>query len=166
MYTYFPYLVAPVHTCGTGYGIAMGQSFKHCTCTHTIHGPNTTGIPVPMTNPSILTHCHCELMHGALTKLLDNNFVKAYHHRFTMECLDGVWHRFYLLIQWTILKSSFFYISSSAQAHIITLIRALLETMETSHAPDAQLRKVIFLSLDMSAISKFVCWGLKHTYRV
>ena len=50
-------------------------------------------------------------------------------HRFTMQCLDSVWCQFYLLIQQTILKSSFFYISSSAQAHIITLIRALLATI-------------------------------------
>ena len=55
MYVCLPYLVVPVHahgTAGTGYGMATGQSFKHHTHTHTTHGPNTTGIPIPVTNPT------------------------------------------------------------------------------------------------------------------
>ena len=50
---YLPYLVVPMDTHGTtgmGYGIAMGQNFKHCTHTCTTHGPNTVGILIPMPN--------------------------------------------------------------------------------------------------------------------
>ena len=46
---YLPYLVVPMDTHGTtgmGYGIAMGQNFKHCTHTCTTCDPNTAGIPV------------------------------------------------------------------------------------------------------------------------
>ena len=54
MYVYLPYLVVPVHTrgaVGMGYGMAMGWSFKHHTSTCTTCGPNTMGIPIPVTNP-------------------------------------------------------------------------------------------------------------------
>jgi hypothetical protein len=34
-------------------------------------------------------------MHGVWDKLLDDEFVHCYKHGFAMECLDGVWRRFY-----------------------------------------------------------------------
>jgi hypothetical protein len=34
-------------------------------------------------------------MHKVWDHLLDDEFIKAYKHGFTMECLDGVWRRFY-----------------------------------------------------------------------
>jgi hypothetical protein len=34
-------------------------------------------------------------MHQVWDKLLDDEFVATYKHGFTMECLDGVWRRFY-----------------------------------------------------------------------
>ena len=52
-------------------------------------------IPSDSQKASILTHCCCELMHGVWTKLPNDKFVKAYHHGFTMKCLDGVWHCIY-----------------------------------------------------------------------
>ncbi|KAF7974699.1 hypothetical protein HWV62_11479 [Athelia sp. TMB] len=45
--------------------------------------------------PAVLTHCRRELMHKVLDKVLDDDFVHAYRHGFAMECLDGVWRRFY-----------------------------------------------------------------------
>ncbi|KAF7976211.1 hypothetical protein HWV62_7218 [Athelia sp. TMB] len=45
--------------------------------------------------PAVLTHCRCELMHKVFDKVLDKDFAEAYRHGFTMECLDGVWCRFY-----------------------------------------------------------------------
>lgn len=44
---------------------------------------------------NILTHCRRELMHKVWDRILDNDFTQAYEHGFTMECLDGVWRRFY-----------------------------------------------------------------------
>jgi len=34
-------------------------------------------------------------MHGVWGQLLDHDFVQSYCHGFTMECLDGIWRRFY-----------------------------------------------------------------------
>lgn len=34
-------------------------------------------------------------MHGVWDTLLDAEFLEAYEHGFKMECLDGVWRRFY-----------------------------------------------------------------------
>jgi hypothetical protein len=34
-------------------------------------------------------------MHGVWAQLLDDEFVACYRHGFVMECLDGVWRRFY-----------------------------------------------------------------------
>lgn len=34
-------------------------------------------------------------MHGVWSHVLDDEFVKSYRHGFVMECLDGVWRRFY-----------------------------------------------------------------------
>jgi hypothetical protein len=34
-------------------------------------------------------------MHGVWDQILDDEFVASYCHGFTMECLDGVWRRFY-----------------------------------------------------------------------
>ena len=42
-----------------------------------------------------MTHCRCDLMHGVWDQLLDDEFVASYRHGFAMECLDGVWRRFY-----------------------------------------------------------------------
>lgn len=52
-------------------------------------------IPSNSQKANVLTHCRRELMHGVWNKLLDDDFVNAYRHGFTMECLDGVWRRFY-----------------------------------------------------------------------
>jgi hypothetical protein len=40
---------------GYGYGIATGRNFPDRTRTRHTRGPNTTGIPVPVTNPSGVT---------------------------------------------------------------------------------------------------------------
>ncbi|KZP21447.1 hypothetical protein FIBSPDRAFT_714836, partial [Athelia psychrophila] len=42
-----------------------------------------------------LTHCRRELLQGSWDKMLDPEFVASYKHGFKMECLDGVWRRFY-----------------------------------------------------------------------
>ena len=34
-------------------------------------------------------------MHGVWDQVLDGEFVACYKHGFVMECLDGVWRRFY-----------------------------------------------------------------------
>ena len=34
-------------------------------------------------------------MHGVWDQILDDKFVACYKHGFVMECLDGVWRRFY-----------------------------------------------------------------------
>ena len=52
-------------------------------------------IPSNSQKANVLTHCRRELMHGVWNKLLDDDFVNAYRHGFAMECLDGVWRRFY-----------------------------------------------------------------------
>jgi hypothetical protein len=44
---------------------------------------------------AILTHCRRDLMHNVWDQILDDEFVQTYQHGFTMECLDGVWRRFY-----------------------------------------------------------------------
>ena len=41
----------------------------------------------------ILTHCRRELMHSVLRKVLDDDFVRAYHHGMVLRCADGVTRR-------------------------------------------------------------------------
>ncbi|KZP21441.1 hypothetical protein FIBSPDRAFT_740689 [Athelia psychrophila] len=52
-------------------------------------------IPAGPRKAMILTHCRRELLQGSWDKMLDPEFVASYKHGFKMECLDGVWRRFY-----------------------------------------------------------------------
>ncbi|KAF7976664.1 hypothetical protein HWV62_6005 [Athelia sp. TMB] len=64
----------------------------------------------------VITHCRRELMHKVLDKVFDAEFVHAYRHGFKMECLDGVWRRFYPRI--------FSYSADYPEKALISLIRA------------------------------------------
>ncbi|KAF7970329.1 hypothetical protein HWV62_24352 [Athelia sp. TMB] len=65
--------------------------------------------------PRVMTHCRRELMHGVFDKILDEDFVHSYKHGFKMECLDGVWRRFYPRI--------FTYSSDYPEKTLLSLIR-------------------------------------------
>ncbi|KAF7973003.1 hypothetical protein HWV62_16378 [Athelia sp. TMB] len=65
--------------------------------------------------PKVITHCRRELMHRVLDKVFDADFVHAYRHGFKMECLDGVWRRFYPRI--------FAYSADYPEKALIALIR-------------------------------------------
>ena len=43
----------------------------------------------------ILTHCRRELMHAVWQKLLDDEFLHAYHYGVVVKCSDGIERRVY-----------------------------------------------------------------------
>lgn len=43
----------------------------------------------------VLTHCQCELMHGVLQLVMDDDFVYAYKHGIVITCWNGTKHRIF-----------------------------------------------------------------------
>ena len=72
--------------------LVFPQTWRKCSkLPYSIHDV----IPANSQRKAILTNCRQELMHG---QLFDHDFVQSYRHGFIMECLDGIWRKFYLQI--------------------------------------------------------------------